>query len=102
MQKIIIDNFYVLNCLDLIIDTNDELSLQVNFDLDIYPNFAEYCADKIMSSEEVKLQYNEENLLALVISCSFALGAISYDENEEIEAIDTNAIGTIKFKKIYN
>ena len=100
MKKIIIDHYDELDCSTVMEETDETLSLQVHFDLAIYPDFHEYCSDKVMTHENVWLTYNEIELEVIVIGCSFTLGAISYDDHEEIESIDTNAIGFLEFKKI--
>ena len=99
-EKIIIDHDYELDGLAVMEETDETLSLQVYFDLAIYPDFHEYCSDKVMDHENVWLTYNEKELEVILTGCSFTLGFISYDDDEEIESIDTNATGVLEFKKI--
>ena len=100
MKKIIIDHYYELDCSTVIEETDEILSLQVHFDLAIYPDFHEYCSDKVMNHENVWLTYNEKELEVILTGCSFTLGFISYDDDEEIELIDTNATEVLEYKKI--
>ena len=100
MKKIIIDHYYELDCSTVMEETDEILSLQVNFDLAIYPDFHKYCSDKGMNSNKILLTYNQKEFEVILIRCSFTLGVISYDDHEEIESIDTNATGVLEFKKI--
>lgn len=43
------------------------------------------------------LEFQDNVFCCEIIGCSFALGVISYDEEEQVESIDATAIGILEF-----
>lgn len=99
MEKIRLDKIYELECISIVEESEKKITVEVSFDLNVYPHFYEYCKDKVISNEKVWLDCANEIYFVHFIGCSFTLGVISYDDNEEIESIDTRATGILNFER---
>lgn len=97
MLKIIIDDFYEIGEYSLIKVTDGYLTIEVVFDLVKYSDFQDYCTDKVLNKQKMILGFQGSIFCCEIVGCSFALGVISYDEDERVESINTTAIGILEF-----
>lgn len=100
MKKIVLDDFYTIDYESVIEEVKGEITFNVSFDLDVYSCFHEYCSDKVMNNKKILLEWNKRMDFVKIISASFTLGRISYDDNGSVDKIDSLARGAIIFKQI--
>ena len=99
MSKMIIDRFYELTDYTLMDEDDNGLTIQVVFDITKYSDFQDYCSNNILNKQKMTLEYLDNVFCFVIVGCSFTLGVISYNEQGEVESVDTTAIGILDFKK---
>ncbi|HAX74191.1 MAG TPA: hypothetical protein DCY20_11775 [Firmicutes bacterium] len=99
MSKLMIDKFYKIDNYTLIEDNDNILSIEVVFDLNDCSDFQNYCSHAILNKQKMIIEFSDHTSYFELIGCSFMLGVISYNEQEQIESVDPTARGVLNFKK---
>lgn len=99
MLGLVIDKLYKISHFKIVEEYEGILTFEISFNLNDYPNFHEYCNEKILKGERVLLEYSDKTLSPKFTGCSFTLGSISYNDLGEVEKINPRAVGTLDFEK---